>query len=147
MDPGLQADKQGDRGLPQTQEALINHMGKDIGGDVQPGPMFAFDDLPLPADDLDRVKTAVPDGQTCQSKSPFECSFHGNEKVFMYDHGDDPCDQCGHRQHDPVGLIDKPAQQLADINNGLTASAAVMQFMFAGCRHSSFRHSPPPERI
>ena len=110
LHPGHLADVKRDDGLQQAKPCLIDHMSENIRADVQAGTMLAFNDVPFPAHDLDRVEAAVPDRHTGQGKSAFDRSFHCQEEISANDHGNQTGDERSHRHHFPVILINKTPQ-------------------------------------
>ena len=61
-------DQCDDHRLHQADHQLIDHVGDHVGGDVQSGAMFPFDDGPLPADGLDGIEDAHPDAGAHQGE-------------------------------------------------------------------------------
>jgi hypothetical protein len=119
------ADCQNDCRLGNAQQHLINHMRCDIGSDMGTGAVFPFNNRTLAADDLDGIEAAVPDTDACQCEASVHGSFLGHKHIRSDGKCDKAADQGCHRQYFPVILIDKHADQLAEIDSGLGDPAPV----------------------
>ena len=125
------ADQQCNQGLQKTEDQLVKHVGRDIGRHTHTGTMFLFNNLPLPADDLDRVKETVPYTDTRQGEGTRGRSFLCYKHIGADHKGDQGGYNGADRQHDPVALIDKHPQEFPEINPGLADPSNIPQ-LFSG---------------
>ena len=125
------ADQQRNQGLQKTEDQLVKHVGRDIGRHTHTGTMFLFNNLPLPADDLDRVKETVPYTDTRQGEGTRGRSFLCYKHIGADHKGDQGGYNGADRQHDPVALIDKHPQEFPEINPGLADPSNIPQ-LFSG---------------
>ena len=82
---------------------------------METGAVLVLDYLSFPADNLYGVEKSVPYTYAYQCKDSKLGTFLGLEYVGSNNKGDDRCYQRAHREHLPVILEDKHAEELAEI--------------------------------
>ena len=111
-----QDDRQHDQCLHSAQKCLKDHMGADIGTDMQSRAVFPLDNAPLAADRLDRVENTDPDACADDGKTAV-LGLHKILKGFFAGHKrDQHRDDQGRHQVFPLSLVDKEPPAFADVN-------------------------------
>ena len=132
--------------LRGAQGELIDHVGRDVGGNMHTGTVFPLDDGTLAAYGLDGVEAAVPDAYAGERERALQISLHGEKKVLPDDHGNQRGDDGRHGQHLPVALVHEEAKLLAQINGNLAGPAAMTDFSHApGFLYIQLSHAAPPQ--
>ena len=108
------------------------------------GAVLPLDDGPLPADRLNGVETAVPNGHTGQGEGALQISLHGLQKVPSDHQAHQRRHDGGHGQHFPVALVDEKANLLAQIDGNLAEAPPVAKPPPNGGLRAQLSHVAPP---